>query len=298
MIDYDAFQYYIRSHAHCEYENGYLVFDCFDGKKEVWRLASGFVDGEPEVAAHAPPDEKQKRTYEFFATIPTHQRYAPHGHFRPWAKLSFPTFTRAYRLAYPTLLCAGMDRAYLHDVRTGALVQTIDIRPEDICYVDVSERHVFVCEPEALHVFSRADGGKEVLRIERGHLMLFKVLGPSTPIDRDPFVSVLPLHPGVQERPPIFIAGACVARHCPFIRLKSHFHFLLAHVSRDGRDLVIMTTRSHVILIRDFERICRGETSVETSGPILHLSRQAECFYLAFEHGHVCVATVRIYILL
>jgi hypothetical protein len=72
------------------------------------------------------------------------------------------------------------------------------------------------------------------------------------------------------------------------------FFFLLAHVSRDGRDLVVLTTRSHVFLIRDFERICRGETSLETSGPVLHLSRQAECFYLAFEHGRVCVATVRV----
>lgn len=68
---------------------------------------------------------------------------------------------------------------------------------------------------------------------------------------------------------------------------------MLAHVSRDGRDIVIMTSISRVILIRDFERIIRGETSLETSGPVLHLSEQAECFYLAFEHGRVCVATVR-----
>lgn len=213
-----CFQYYVRSYAHCEYENGYLVFDRFDGKKEVWRLASDFVDGEPEVAPYAPPDEKQKRTYEFFATVPPHRRYAPHGHFRPWAKLSFPTFTRAYRLAYPTLLCAGMDRAYLHDVRTGRLIQSIDIRPEDICYVDVNERYVFVCEPEALHVFSRADGGNEVLRIQRG-VSFSKALSPSTPIDRDRFVSVLPLHTGVDAHPPIFIAGASAWA------LPSYIHF-------------------------------------------------------------------------
>jgi hypothetical protein len=100
-----------------------------------------------------------------------------------------------------------MDRSYLHDVRTGALVQTIDIRPEDICYVDVNERHVFVCEPEALHVYSRADGGNEVLRIQRG-VSFSKVLSPSTPINREPFVSVLPLQPRVDDaHPPIFVAG-------------------------------------------------------------------------------------------
>ena len=124
-----------------------------------------------------PPDKKQKRTHEFSATIPTHQRYAPHRHFRPWAKLSFPTFTRTYRLVYPTLLCAGMERTYLHDVHMGALVQAIDIRPEDICYVDVDERHVFVCEPEAVHVFSQVDGGNEVLRIRHG-ISFSKVLSP------------------------------------------------------------------------------------------------------------------------
>ncbi len=55
-----------------------------------------------------------------------------------------------------------------------------------------------------------------------------------------------------------------------------------------------MTTRNHVFLIQDFERVCRGEASLETSGLDLHLSDQADCFYLAFEHGRVCVVTVRI----
>jgi len=119
-----------------------------------------------------------------------------------------------------------MDRAYLHDVRTGALVQTIDIRPEDICYVDVNERHVFVCEPEALHVFSRADGGNEVLRIQRG-VLFSTVLGPSTPINREPFVSVIPLHPGVDARPPMFRAGACGHHTHTFIHLVELKIFLL-----------------------------------------------------------------------
>src|SRR5258708_10456986 len=86
-----------------------------------------------------------------------------------------------------------------------------------------------------------------------------------------------------------------VTRPCSLkLRFLSLLHFLLAHVSRDGRDLAIMTTRSHVFLIRDFERVCRGEASLETSGLELHLSDQADCFYLAFEHGRVCVVTVRI----
>ena len=88
-------------------------------------------------------------------------------------------------------------------------MQTIGIGAEDISYVDVNETYVFVCEPDALHVFSRGNGGNEVLRIQHG-VSFSKVLGPSTPINRDPFVSVLPLHPRIDEHTPMFMAGAWV----------------------------------------------------------------------------------------
>jgi hypothetical protein len=195
--------------AHCEYENGYLVYDRSDGQKDVWRLASDCAPG--EVAIHAPPDEEQKRAGEFFSML--HHRHAQRGHFRPWARLVFPVLTRAYRLVYPTLLCASSEWAFLHDVRTGALVQTIDLGLENICYVDVNERYVFVCELEALHVYSRgdSDGGNEVLCIPLDvSFSESKVVGPSTAIDSEPFVSVLPLSPvdpGVDEYASEFIAG-------------------------------------------------------------------------------------------
>jgi hypothetical protein len=43
-----------------------------------------------------------------------------------------------------------------------------------------------------------------------------KVLGPATSINRDPFVSVLPLHAKVDEHPVMLLAGACrcVTRRC------------------------------------------------------------------------------------
>ena len=146
-----------------------------------------------------------------------HHRYAPRGHFRPWAKLSFPEPTFAFRFAYPTLLCANNKHAFLHDVHTGALVQTIDLNLEwlqgvveeddGICYdVDVNERHVFVCEPHALHVFAR-DGGAEVLRIPSDALMP-KVVEVDN-IDRlgGPFVAVLPLSPRTDGYCFDFLAG-------------------------------------------------------------------------------------------
>ena len=56
-----------------------------------------------------------------------------------------------------------------------------------------------------------------------------------------------------------------------------------------------MTTRNRVIFIRDFERICRGEISLALAGQVLRLSPGDKCYYLAFEHGRVCVATVRVF---
>ncbi|KAH9002138.1 hypothetical protein EDB86DRAFT_3074499 [Lactarius hatsudake] len=72
-----------------------------------------------------------------------YHQYAPRGQFRPWAVLALPSFTTMYRLAYPTLICTNSRHAFLYDVRTGSLVQTIDIHLQ-ICYVDVNERYVFI----------------------------------------------------------------------------------------------------------------------------------------------------------
>jgi hypothetical protein len=58
---------------------------------------------------------------------------------------------------------------------------------------------------------------------------------------------------------------------------------------------VILTTKSRVIFIRDFERICRDEISLALAGQVLRLLPGDKCYYLAFEHGRVCVATVRVF---
>jgi hypothetical protein len=209
-------QFYIRNWAHCEYENGYLIFDCLEGGIEVWRLASDFAVDD-EGASHSPPDGNQRSASTFAAAV--HYQNAPRGHFRPWAKLNFPQLMLlAYRFAYPTLLYAGNEHAFLHDVRTGALVQTIMIEldmEEDLLeggedfggvrYVDVNERHAFVCESRAIHVFAR-DGGAEVLRISSDASMPKVVVADTVP--GDPFVAVLPLHPGSDDLLPSFLAGA------------------------------------------------------------------------------------------
>ena len=83
-----------------------------------------------------------------------------------------------------------------------------------------------------------------------------------------------------------------VCLHIPFVSpiLTSR----IVRVSRDGRDLVILLGDYHVVFIRDFERICRGEITFERAGLILNIQTKDRCYCLDFEHGRVCVATVRI----
>ena len=69
--------------------------------------------------------------------------------------------------------------------------------------------------------------------------------------------------------------------------------FRIAHVSKDGRDLAILASRDRLLLVRDFERVCREEISLANAGQVLRLLPGDRCFYLAFGHGRVCVATVR-----
>jgi len=154
-----------------------------------------------------------------------HNRYAPRGHFRPWASLSFPEVTFGTRLVYPTLLSANARRAFLHDVRTGALVQTIDVDPGaqglGLCQVDVNERYAFVCESRALHVLAR-DSGVEVLRIPHNVSVpqSAEVVSESVPgVPGNPFVEVLPVRPERDSFRPDFLAGA-LPSPLPFARAR------------------------------------------------------------------------------
>jgi hypothetical protein len=233
--------------THCEYDSGYLVFNAFDafsGKKEVWRLASDFAEGE-EGAAHSSLDEGQRRASAFAAAM--HHRYAPRGHFRPWANLSFPEHTFGTRLAYPTLLSANARRAFLHDVRTGELVQTIDVGGSGggrlgglgLCYVDVNERYAFVCGSRALHVLAR-DSGAEVLRIPSNAVVSKTaevVVSESVPgVPGKPFTEVLSLRPGRDDIRPDFLAGALPSPPplSPWLRLVQSLRFLHGNQTVDG----------------------------------------------------------------
>lgn len=142
-----------------------MIFDRHNGDKEVWKCSS--VISEHVVDESSAPDAIQLEVSGL-------QTYGKDGFFQPWAVLHMPELTSAYRFVYPTLLVAAYDRAYLWDVPSGKLIQTIEdcqfIGSEDgnnhmllgIMYVEISERHVFIAGQFHLRVFSRATG-KSVL---------------------------------------------------------------------------------------------------------------------------------------
>lgn len=78
-----------------------------------------------------------------------------------------PELGRAFRFVYPILFVAGLNKAYLYDVETGDLVQTIEdtqvlrdgLILGDINYVEISPLHAFICGTLQLRLFERRSGG-------------------------------------------------------------------------------------------------------------------------------------------
>jgi hypothetical protein len=201
----DHFQSYVYPRSRLEYDNGYLVFVNNNGI-EVWRLTCNF-SAEDEVAVDAPPNDVQMTVSAHAAEV--YHQYAPRGQFRPWALLTFPHHLHAYRLVYPTLICANLEQIILHDVRTGSLVQTISTNLRKPKYIDVNERHAFVCEQDVVHVFSR-ESGIEVLRIPAdAAVRCSQLVEDPFLVSGDRFITPITVSPGVDESPrPKFIAGA------------------------------------------------------------------------------------------
>ena len=144
-----------------------MIFDRNDGNREVWRRVSGMP--EHDVDESSAPDANQLEVYGL-------QSYRTDwdGYFKPWAVLHMPEPTSAYRFVYPTLIVAAYDRAYLWDIPSGKLIQTMEgfqlIISDNgsnhylqaIVNVEISERHVFIAGQLYLRVFYR-ETGKSVL---------------------------------------------------------------------------------------------------------------------------------------
>lgn len=175
-----------------EYDNGFIVFTRFEDGVEVWRRSADFFD--PETYLPCKPDAAQieispfpvPKTPPIFPSeydshrnpsAPVEDSVPRRGVYLPFALLMSPAEARCYRLAFPHLLVASefSRQAFIWDVRTSALVETINIQPParhggfhlpaHMTYVELSSSFVFVCWTFALAVYRRGGtpGAKELL---------------------------------------------------------------------------------------------------------------------------------------
>jgi len=236
---------------------------------------------------------------------------APRGHFKPWAFLWMPEFTSAFRFIYPTLLVAAWDRAYLWDIPTCQLVQTItEIQCPgpgsptlgNINYVELSERHVFICGTSTIRIFSRGSGEHvldipsiqtsyanrhyKILPDNHLHAMPGSILLPHE--TRSYFTPAMPEHRLIDE----FVAGASLKAYiCVSIEATSS----AVHVSPCGRNLVAMLASSKLVVWYDFERVLRNEVKIHDIALSIRLgSSRISTKYLAFDNRRIAVATVSV----
>lgn len=179
--------HYVRQYAHCEYGEGFLIFDRSMDAKEVWRLVSvnpEVPDPEAfEIAPESRPDEVQLNAIHI--TSPgARLKFVPHALLHPPDNVP----TRAFRFVYPTLMVAATTCLLLWDVRTGQLVERMnDIATQmpggestgnqtqtwaaavansssrlgRICYVEVNNKYALVCGERTFKMFQRQPSQSE-----------------------------------------------------------------------------------------------------------------------------------------
>ena len=141
----------------------------------MWRLSTEFDSEDSSVLPTSfPPDERQNRAYQ------NSWGGLNHGTFKPWALLHAPLPTRAFRFVYPSLLTVGDSNAYVWDIPSATLIQTVSdtnrpidaIDPGSIEYAELDNKYVIICFERAIRLFSRENcGGVLLYSIDYGKLL-------------------------------------------------------------------------------------------------------------------------------
>ncbi|KAG2116175.1 hypothetical protein DEU56DRAFT_173770 [Suillus clintonianus] len=255
---------HVDDYAHCEYDHGYIIFNRHDNNKEVWRYARDFRDS--EMPEDFKPDESM-----FKASQEAAQRFASptnRGHFRPWALLQMPEVTRAFRLSYPTLLSAGANNAYLWDVPTSRLVETIgNIQAPNqggtlgrLNYVEVNDQYAFFCGSIQLRVFARG-GGALVYHLGMKDL-------PCTYWDVLPDSDDVPCASSLFQ-PQLLHEAYHVSSTC-------QSNFVAAHVSSSGKDIGVLTASGIFIWMPGFERLIHREATLNDTAILLNFNHSLD----------------------
>ncbi|KAF5344917.1 hypothetical protein D9758_011579 [Tetrapyrgos nigripes] len=283
---------YVKQYAHCEYDQGFLIFDRMDRGKEVWILVSSCHSDLPsDEEAKYPPQPDQVAASGQAASL---HADTDKGHFRPWALFRMPRVTRAFRFVYPTLLVGSSNQFFLWDIPSRDLVQTISVNPDQLQqhtpithfgitqlnYVEVSEQHVVVCNISSLLVYARSNG-RLVLQLPSDRFTYgSRMYVLRDKVDPPPGINTMMVNHPLRERIPA---------EPPAPNRRYLDEFVAAHVSRCGRHLVAMLATSKLVFIKDFQR---GDDDLNERMFQLNLgSSRAGSRYLAFERNKIAVAT-------
>ena len=251
------------------------------------------------------------------------------GVFVPYCVLDQPGEGRATRFVFPTLAVTSQVRqeGYLWDVPSRQLIRTIKLDvdhpqvtlPLSMRYVEVSERHVFLCTKEHVLVYSREETGRlafvfppenedgdESTELKVTFVPASKEMQARSEQGESRELQPLDLAYGPDKG--CFVKQKFQGGETPF----SSFYFDLrtdiatVHVSPNGRNFVATTERGIVFYVQDFEdsiiRVSERRNDerhqiIEDSVP-----RPLKCFtldcgfpviYIAFGYGRIAVASVR-----
>ncbi|TRM58603.1 hypothetical protein BD626DRAFT_510795 [Schizophyllum amplum] len=283
---------YVRGYAHIEYaEGGFIIFDRRDGQKEVWRRAPHARDTEDQVVPESSPDERQ-----ISVSLQAAEHYASpsmRGHFVAWALITPGTITTAFRAVYPALLTASTHNAHVFDVRTGARLHNISIPalppgPIDLPdmgnlnYVEISQRHVFTCDSNALRIYSR-ETERRVFELTSNQMRFGRWL-----------LQVTRIPPEEQAEDALVVHNLRASYHPISDPALQFEEFYAAHVSACGKHLVGALSTARIVVVYNFERVLRGEAQLYDIAFEVQLgSARTTTKYLAFENDRICVATGR-----
>ncbi len=255
---------------------------------EVWRREADHIAS--PLPAYAPSDEQlaAKANSSSRPGSPGPVSTAA-GVFTPLCTLQTPRTTRATRFVYPTLAVVTGDgrNAYLYDVPNATLIQTINVHPadstinDDVRYVEISARHVFICTVVGLRIISR-ESGKVICTINPAEMPVPDMASRTWFWLSEPRIEKF-------HSQRVFVGDyemTILAPPC---------HFCAVHVSPCGKHFVAVTQNGFVLLVPNFEQAIKAEgdqAKLEGAGYVLKLKLNTRIVYMAFDGKRIVLATV------
>ncbi|KAG8956464.1 hypothetical protein FRC03_010829 [Tulasnella sp. 419] len=269
--------------SYAEWSDGFLAFTAPGNRIEIWRRSMDAWN--PEKFLLGNPSSEQLEAASLHAPVspPTSESTTQgrRGIYTPYSVIQIPDVPGEYpsfRMVYPDLVMVSdaAKKAYLWDIPSCRLVETLDIPPLNIderhhaanweentviSYVDITRDYIFVCWGAAMVAYPRHQSGCEV---DQGSFSVSNsvVIRPEKSLggmwSDFPCFMVSKSWEAPNERNTLLLTLAPSQRiiKCPDISAipyNEEGEFVSVHVSPDGKDLVIITAYPcWLVYVKDF----------------------------------------------